>query len=132
MFITFDTKRKFYLLLTYDIPQQLGHAIAEAVSRWLPTAAGRVRARFWSSGICGGQSGVGAGFLRVLRFPLPKPFHSTNFYIITITRGSQQRPCDELITRRRSPAETGSFTDAAKAQNWAVEPQEEKIPQQLL
>jgi hypothetical protein len=23
------------------------------------------------SGICGGQSGAGAGFLRVLRFPLP-------------------------------------------------------------
>jgi hypothetical protein len=25
----------------------------------------------WSSGICGGQSGAGADFLRVLRFPLP-------------------------------------------------------------
>jgi hypothetical protein len=25
----------------------------------------------WSSGICGGQSGAEAGFLRVLRFPLP-------------------------------------------------------------
>jgi hypothetical protein len=63
-------------------------AIAEAVSHWLPTAAARVRARVWSSGICGGQSGVGAGLLRVLRFPLPKPFHSTNFSIITITRCS--------------------------------------------
>jgi hypothetical protein len=30
-----------------------------------------VRARVWSCGICGGQSGAGAGFLRVLRFPLP-------------------------------------------------------------
>jgi hypothetical protein len=48
----------------------LGRAIAEAVSRWLPTAAARVQSRIWSSGICGGQSGVGAGFLRVLRFPL--------------------------------------------------------------
>jgi hypothetical protein len=48
-----------------------GRAIAEAVSRWLPTAAARVQSRVWSSGICGGQSGVGAGFLRVLRFPLP-------------------------------------------------------------
>jgi hypothetical protein len=28
-------------------------------------------ARVWSSGICGGQSGAGAGFLRELRFPLP-------------------------------------------------------------
>jgi hypothetical protein len=49
----------------------VGRAIAQAVSRWLPTAAARVRARVWSRGICGGQSGAGAGFLRVLRFPLP-------------------------------------------------------------
>jgi hypothetical protein len=49
----------------------IGRAIAEAVSRWLPTAAARVQCRVWSSGICAGQSGVGAGFLRVLRFPLP-------------------------------------------------------------
>jgi hypothetical protein len=26
---------------------KLGHAIAEAVSRWLPTAAARLRARVW-------------------------------------------------------------------------------------
>jgi hypothetical protein len=48
-----------------------GRAIAEAFSRWLPTAAARVQSRVWSSGICGGQNGVGTGFLRVLRFPLP-------------------------------------------------------------
>jgi hypothetical protein len=47
-----------------------GRAIAETVSRWLPNAAASVRSRFWSSGICGGQSGAGAGFLRLLRFPL--------------------------------------------------------------
>jgi hypothetical protein len=47
-----------------------GRVIAEAVSRWLPTAAARVQSRVWSSGICGGQSGAGVGFLRVLRFPL--------------------------------------------------------------
>jgi hypothetical protein len=41
------------------------------VSRWHPTAAARVPTRVWSSGICGGESGAGAGFLRVLRFPLP-------------------------------------------------------------
>jgi hypothetical protein len=45
----------------------MGRAIAQAVSRWLPTAA----ARFRSSGICGEQSGAGTGFLRVLRFPPP-------------------------------------------------------------
>jgi hypothetical protein len=50
--------------------QRDGRAIAQAVSRWLSTAAARVRARVWSCGICGGQSGAGAGFLRVLRFPL--------------------------------------------------------------
>jgi hypothetical protein len=48
-----------------------GRAIAQAVSHWLPTAAAWVRARGWSCGICAGQSGAGAGFLRVLRFPLP-------------------------------------------------------------
>jgi hypothetical protein len=48
-----------------------GRAIVQAVSRWLPTAAARVRARVWSCEICGGQSGAGAAFLRVLRFPLP-------------------------------------------------------------
>jgi hypothetical protein len=49
----------------------LGRATAQAVKRRLPTAAARIRARVRSYGICGGQSGAGAGFLRVLRFSLP-------------------------------------------------------------
>jgi hypothetical protein len=54
------------------VPNEIyGSAIAQAVSRWLHTAAARVQTRVWSSGIYGGQSGAGAGFLRVLQFPLP-------------------------------------------------------------
>jgi hypothetical protein len=45
--------------------------MAQVVSRRLPTAAARVRAQVRSCGICGGQSGTGAVFLRVLRPPLP-------------------------------------------------------------
>jgi hypothetical protein len=51
--------------------EQVGRAITQAVSTWLPTAAARVRTRVWSCWICGGQSGAGAGFLRILRFLLP-------------------------------------------------------------
>jgi hypothetical protein len=48
-----------------------GRVIAQAVSRWLPTAAAQVQTRVYSCGICGEQSGAGADSLRVLRFPLP-------------------------------------------------------------
>jgi hypothetical protein len=48
-----------------------GRAIAQAVSRRLPTAAARVGAQVRSCGICGGLSGTGEGFIRVLPFPLP-------------------------------------------------------------
>jgi hypothetical protein len=40
-----------------------GRVIAQAVSRWLPTAAARVQTRVWPCGICGRQSGA------VGRFP---------------------------------------------------------------
>jgi hypothetical protein len=58
-----------YAMLNISVSD--GRAIAQAVNRWLPTAAARVRTQVWSCGICGGQSGAGASFLRVLRVPLP-------------------------------------------------------------
>jgi hypothetical protein len=47
-----------------------GRAVAQAVRRWLPIAAAQVRVRA-ACGVCGEQSGTVAGFLRVLRVPLP-------------------------------------------------------------
>jgi hypothetical protein len=61
----------FYLQPPSWLPWNKGRAIAQGVSRWLPTAAARVRSRIWSREICGGQSGSGARFLRVLRSPPP-------------------------------------------------------------
>jgi hypothetical protein len=54
---------------------------AQAVSHRLPTVATRVRSHR-SCGTCGEKSGTGAGFLRILRFPLqilipPTAPHST-------------------------------------------------------
>jgi hypothetical protein len=59
-----------FQLMTTPRHSNSGHAITQAVGSWFHTAAARVRARVKSCGICGGQSGTGAGFLRVLRFPL--------------------------------------------------------------
>jgi hypothetical protein len=55
----------------YNSSTRQGRAIAQAVSRRLPTAAARVRAQIGSCGIYGGQTSTGARFLRVLRFALP-------------------------------------------------------------
>jgi hypothetical protein len=55
-----------------------GRAVAQAVRRWLPTAAARVRVRS-ECGFCGGQSGTGAGFLRVLWSPC-QSFHQFLHY----------------------------------------------------
>jgi hypothetical protein len=42
----------------------LGRAVAQAVSRWLLTAAVRIRVRA-ACGVCGGQNDIAVGFLRV-------------------------------------------------------------------
>jgi hypothetical protein len=69
-----------------------GRDIAQAVSRWLPPAAARVRAQDRSCGICGGQSGTGVGFLRVLRCPLPILIPPTAPHSSSIIRGWYNRP----------------------------------------
>jgi hypothetical protein len=67
--------KHFRSIFSFDkylrVTLEMGRAIAQAISRRFPTAAARVRAWVRSCGICGGQSGTGEGFLRVLRFPLP-------------------------------------------------------------
>jgi hypothetical protein len=53
-----------------------GRAVAQAVSRWPLTAEVRVRARVDPCGICGGQSGTGAGFSPSSSV-FPCQYHST-------------------------------------------------------
>jgi hypothetical protein len=77
----------------------IGRAIAQAVSRRLPTAAVRVRAQVRSCGICGGQSGTGAGFLRVFRFPLPILIPPTAPHSSSIIRGWYNRPVSGRRTK---------------------------------
>jgi hypothetical protein len=66
---------------------QGGRAIAQAVSHRLPTVAARVRPQVRSCGICGGQSGIEAGVLRVLRFTLSILIPSASPHSSAITRG---------------------------------------------
>jgi hypothetical protein len=49
----------------------MGRAVAQTVSRRVPTTAARIQSQVRSCGICGEQSGSGTGFLHVLQFPLP-------------------------------------------------------------
>jgi hypothetical protein len=69
-----------------------GRAIAQVVILRLLTAEAQFRAQVRSCGICGGQSGTGAGFLLVLRFPLPilipptAPHSSSSFGAGTISQ----------------------------------------------
>jgi hypothetical protein len=77
----------------------LGHAIAQAASRRLPTAADRIRVQVMSRGICGGQSGIEAGFLRVLRFPPLILISPTAPHSSSIIRGWYNRPISGRRTK---------------------------------
>jgi hypothetical protein len=72
-------RTKFLEKITYILCQvhfHKIHAMAQAVSCWPLTAESRVRAWLDTCGICGGQSGTGAGFSPSSSvFPLPISFH---------------------------------------------------------
>jgi hypothetical protein len=56
--------------------------MAQAGSRWTVTAEARFRARVDPCGICGGQSGTGAGFSpSSLVFPCQYHFHHCSIFI---------------------------------------------------
>jgi hypothetical protein len=95
-------------LLLISEQQQIGRAIIQAVSHWLPTAAARVRSRVRSCGTCGGRSGTGAGFLLVFRFPLPilippNARHSSSWIMLNVcsyfvnTATGQKHNCSWVI-----------------------------------
>jgi hypothetical protein len=73
----------------YDVCGSAGRAIAQAVSRWLPTEAARVRARVWQVGFVVDK--VALGQVSSEYFVSPVNLHSTNSSIITITRGRYNR-----------------------------------------
>jgi hypothetical protein len=80
-------------LLSYGV----GHAVAQALSRWFPTAAARVRAKLRSCRICA-QSSARAGFLWVPRFPLPINLSTATHSSSSNIRGWYNRPNSSLCT----------------------------------
>jgi hypothetical protein len=55
--------------------QVQGRAIAQAVSRWFPTAAARVRARSNHVGFVVDKLALGQVFSEYFGFPCPSSFH---------------------------------------------------------
>jgi hypothetical protein len=82
-----------------QLSSTIGRVIAQADIRRLPMAAARVRAQVSSCEICGWQSGTGAGFLRVLRFPLPILIPPTAPHSSSIIRGWYNRPVSGRRTK---------------------------------
>jgi hypothetical protein len=81
------------------VSDELGRAIAQAVSRRLPTPVVRVGAQVRLCGICGGQSGSGADFLQVLRFPLPILVPPIAPHSSSIIQGWYNRPISDRRTK---------------------------------
>jgi hypothetical protein len=53
----------------------MGRAIAQAVSRWLPTAAAWVRVRIWQVGFVVDKVALGQVFSEYFGFPCQSLFH---------------------------------------------------------
>jgi hypothetical protein len=103
-----------YLYNHLDIGFYFGRAIAEAVSRWLPTAAARVCARVWQVVFVVDKVASGQVFAEYFDFPCQnRSFHQLLHHH------------NHLGQSRRGFARSWeSFMEADKSQNWAVEPQE--------
>jgi hypothetical protein len=89
VFLTYlATSNSFHIALSTSL-LTINHvrAVAQVVSRRLPTAAPRVRAQVTSRGICGGQSDTAAGFFQVRRFRLPILIPPTAPHSSSIIRG---------------------------------------------
>jgi hypothetical protein len=88
--IIFEWLTKYFKVIQ-KAQETRGRAMAHAVIRQLPTAAARIQALVRACGICGGQNGNRAGFLRVLRFPLPILIPPTAPHSSSIIRGLYNR-----------------------------------------
>jgi hypothetical protein len=93
------TARAMAWLLAFTLVVHfLGRSI-EAVSRWISTAAARVRARVWRVEFVVDKVASGQGFSEYFGFPCQnRSFHQHY-------PGRWPRPCDELITHPRSTAD---------------------------
>jgi hypothetical protein len=80
--------------MTYTLRAKRGRAVAQAVSRWLPTAAARVRSRSEHVGFVVEKAALGQVFSGYFGFPCQSSF--TNFSLIIISRGWHNKPIGGL------------------------------------
>jgi hypothetical protein len=80
-----------YFAVLYCFCLSIGRAIAQAVSRWLPTLATRVHIQAGKWGLWWTKRHWGRFSLST---SVSRANHSTNFSIIIITRGWHNRPID--------------------------------------
>jgi hypothetical protein len=85
----------------------MDRAIAQVVSRWLPTLTAWVQSKVRSCGICGWQSGTGAGFLWVLwfHFPVLIPLTAPHSLVILLSRVGT---IDQLVANVQSKVDSVS------------------------